>query len=365
MMNKFILTLAFITTTCSLLATHNRAGEITYKRITPFSQVVGSTTVEVYNYEITVTLYTNDGPGIADRCSDTLYYGDGSKAVAYRSNGTTTGCTNSSCGSSVPCGDIIYSSPNYVVKKSVFVFHHTYPGPGTYVVYTYDPNRNQGVVNIPNSVNIPFYIESQIIIKAGSSANTSPVLSNPPIGFGYLNICYVHNPGAYDADGDSLAFQISPCLTPGGTTTPGYSYPSPGTFSINPSNGVLNWCSPQTLGEYNVAFIVQEWRKNNNNIYQLLGQVERDMQIKVVNGVVGLAENDLEGFRIFPNPAHDKIFLPDTFNTDFTIYSASGSAVLKTNPGNHEIDISQLAPGLYYIRGGNPVSGISVRFVKQ
>ncbi len=363
-MKKTSLFILFLGVLFSAKATHNRAGEITYKRITPFTQTVGSTTVEMYNYEIIVTLYTDDGPGVADRCSDTLYFGDGTKAVAYRANGNTSGCLNTSCGSTVPCGTIIYNSPGYVVKKNNYVFYHTYPGPGAYNLFTLDPNRNPGVINIPNSVNIPFYIQSRIIITAGTAGNSSPIFNNPPIGFGYPNICYVHNPGAYDADGDSLSFMVTPCAAPGGSAVPGYMYPT-GTFSINPTSGVLNWCKPQGLGEYNVAFIVQEWRKNSSQVYQLIGQVERDMQINVVNGVVGVPENNLALPHVFPNPAHDKISLTELPGNEFTLFSSEGKALLQTKAGVSEIDISMLPAGLYFIRSNYPGSKSTYRFVKQ
>src|SRR4051812_37836190 len=76
-------------------ATHNRAGEITYKRIAPFTAVVGGVTVQVYTYSITVIKYTDDGPTIADRCVDTVFFGDGSRGIAPRINGATgCGCGN-------------------------------------------------------------------------------------------------------------------------------------------------------------------------------------------------------------------------------------------------------------------------------
>lgn len=48
-------------------ATHNRAGEITYKWLYG------------YTYQIKVTTYTKIGPNVADRCEDTVYFGDGDR----------------------------------------------------------------------------------------------------------------------------------------------------------------------------------------------------------------------------------------------------------------------------------------------
>lgn len=278
----FLLTLL----TFALKATHNRAGEITYQRVAPFTQTVSGLEVEVYNYLITVTFYTNDGTGIADRCRDTLYFGDGDKAIAFRMNGLAGNCPNADCSPTVPCGEIILSDNGYVVKKNIFQFRHRYPGPGTYLIRTTDPNRNQSVKNIPNSVNVTFYIEASLVINSFTGANSSPVFKYAPIDKACLGQCFQHNPGAFDIDGDSLSYEISTSRGANGQTVPGYSFPNQqwgGIYTIDPITGLLQWCSPAESGEYNLAFIVREWRKNTNNKYQLIGYVFRDMQVIVGN----------------------------------------------------------------------------------
>ncbi|MBK6832743.1 MAG: hypothetical protein IPG89_00095 [Bacteroidetes bacterium] len=122
-------------------ATHNRAGEITYKWL--FG----------YTYEIKVTTYTNiNGTNLADRCEDTVYFGDGTRAVVLRSNGTTSTLCSGGAKDGVPL--------NSNIKLNEYVTTHTYPGPGNYLISMEDPNRNAGVINLPNSVNQVFYIES-------------------------------------------------------------------------------------------------------------------------------------------------------------------------------------------------------------
>jgi len=276
-------------------ATHNRAGEITYKRIAPFTKVAGGVTVQVYTYSITVTKYTDDGPGIADRCVDTIYFGDGDRGIAPRINGITCP-SNNPCGFlntfAITCGSVIItettssSSNGYRVKLNIYTIIHTFPGPGSYTIRTFDPNRNQGVRNIPNSVNLPFYIESFLIINSFTGANSSPVFSFPPVDRACLGVCFEHNPGAYDPDGDSLSYEISTSRGVDGSTVPGYFYPeipSGGTYGINAITGLVTWCTPQYLAEYNIAFVVKEWRKNTSGIYQMIGYVLRDMQVIVNN----------------------------------------------------------------------------------
>ncbi|MEO6304286.1 MAG: T9SS type A sorting domain-containing protein [Bacteroidia bacterium] len=261
---------------CRSFATHNRAGEILYKRIAPFSTGTGTNAVAVYNYSFTIIKYTDHGSGVADRCADTIYFGDGQKGIANRINGGTA-----LCGDCSQCGDIIVNNPPYIVKRNIYTVTHTYLSAGTFTAYSNDPNRNGGIINIPNSVNVPFYIESLIVIPADISPNSSPILSNAPTDLGSFSTCYYHNPGAYDPDGDSLSYEIVTCNYAPGQAIAGYTFPSPG-FGIDQTNGTISWCTAQAQGEYNIAFLVKEWRKPNcGATYNLIGYVRREMQVLI------------------------------------------------------------------------------------
>lgn len=274
-MKKIILLFLFLFT-INIFATHNRSAEILYKRIPPYTS---------YTYSITVIRYTDNGTGVADRCEDTVRFGDGQKAVALRINGgIALGC---GCASN-NCGEIVVNEPGYTVKKNVYSIIHTYSGPGTFIVSSSDPNRNGGIINIPNSIFKPFYVESVIVINSSIVNNSSPVLSNPPADKGIFNYCYYHNPGAYDEDGDSLSYHLAPCMSTSNQPIPGYSFPQTGpggSFSVNPTSGLLTWCEPQGQGEYNFVILIKEWRKINcSGPYQFIGSVMRDMQAVVNNG---------------------------------------------------------------------------------
>lgn len=275
--------LGFLFVLCSFytFATHNRAGEILYKRIAPFTANVGGVTVQVYTYSFTIMKYTDHGPNVADRCEDTIHFGDGTKGIAKRINGGTS-C---GCGGGAFCGQILIADPTYTVKLNTYTITHTYSGPGNYLVRSLDPNRNEGVININNSVNQPFYIESLLIINSFTGANSSPQFAFPPTDRACLQQCFYHNPGAFDSDGDSLSYEITTSRGEGGLTVPGYSFPETGpggTYGIDAITGILEWCRPQLQGEYNLAFIVREWRKNTSGNYQMIGYVLRDMQVIVI-----------------------------------------------------------------------------------
>ena len=246
-------------------ATHNRAGEITYRWL------FGLT------YQIKVTTYTNiNGTNLADRCEDTVYFGDGTRAVVLRSNGVSGLCSPPAL-NGVPL--------NSNIKLNEYVTTHTYPGPGNYTISMTDPNRNAGVINLPNSVNQVFYIESFLVIPSFGFIrhNNSPILTFPPIDDGCVYKCFLHNPGAVDLDGDSLSYELTQCRGIGGLPIGGYTYPQTGggTYNVNATTGTLTWCSPQLQGEYNLAMIIKEWRKDDEGVYYLVGYILRDLQVDV------------------------------------------------------------------------------------
>lgn len=268
---RYFLLFLFVGTFISSKATHNRAGEITYRWLSGFT------------YEITLVTYTADGPNIADRCQDTVYFGDGTRAVVSRNNGPLGG---SDCGPNTYLGQVLTTN----FKKNIYITVHTYSGYGNYKIYMFDRNRNTGVINIPGSVNQPFYLETILMINQFGGPNSSPILDFPPLDKACFGRCFFHNPGAHDPDGDSLSYELTTCkgedqLTNTiGVTIPGYTLPNifgSGTFSINPTTGTLVWCAPQLNGEYNAAFLIREWRKNNDGEYEMVGYVMRDMQITV------------------------------------------------------------------------------------
>lgn len=281
-----IISFILVLITFNALATHNRAGEILYKRIAPFSATINNVVVPVYNYSFQINTYTeiNSQGGNADRCRLTLYMGNGDSILVPRINGSP-GPSSGECAGTFNGVDI-----NSNTRVNVYTGIYQYSNAGIYRVYMYDPNRNAGVINVPNSVNQPFYLESLLIINNFTGANTAPDFTSPPLDLACNGICFFHNPGAFDIDGDSLSYELT--FSRGidqngniGVSIPGYTYPDTGpggSYSINPTEGTLTWCSPQRSGEYNVAFIVREWRKNTAGVYTLVGYVLRDMQVKVV-----------------------------------------------------------------------------------
>jgi gliding motility-associated-like protein len=243
----FFLPVIFIFCFVNANATHNRAGEITYRQLSDLT------------YEVTITTFTYT-LSLADRPSLDVDWGDNSISTADRDPSK------------------IEKLPNYY-QKNVYVISHTYPGPGIYKIVVQDPNRNEGVKNIPNSVNVVFSMSTMLTVNPSMGKDNTPILLNPPYdkaAFGYI---FIHNPAAYDSDGDSLSYAMAVCTREDGKPIENYTLP-PATHSIKVDSisGDLIWDTPADTGKYNVAMEIREWRNGKR-----IGVVVRDMQIEVYN----------------------------------------------------------------------------------
>ncbi|MGQ9846320.1 MAG: T9SS type B sorting domain-containing protein [Bacteroidales bacterium] len=246
-----LLSIILILFSLSSWATHNRAGEIRYRHISGFT------------YEITMVTYTYT-LSQADRPELEVQWGDGTSSIVPRISKIEL--------------------PNDYYYKNTYVGTHTFPGPGIYKITMEDQNRNYGVRNIPNSVEVPFTIQTILNINPSVGNNSTPILTYPPIDKAKLNTTFIHNPGAYDPDGDSLAYRLSVCLGEGGLPIPNYVFPyASDSFTVNKITGDLIWERPQQTGIYNVAMIIEEWRwYSSTKTYVKISELERDIQIEVI-----------------------------------------------------------------------------------
>lgn len=243
---RYILTLCILLLCFISSATHNRAGEITYRHVSG------------YTYEITIITYTyTPSQANEDRNNLPVDFGDGVIADAPRISQ-------------------LFLPDNYT--KNTYVYTHTYPGAGTYQIVMEDPNRNEGIDNIFDSVNIPFAIKTTLKIDPGDDENSAPILLNPPIDKAAKDKIFIHNPSAYDPDGDSLSYSLSICYGRDGEPIPGYEYPNASdSLYVDPISGDLIWMTPTEIGNFNVAVMIEEWRRNIK-----IGQIIRDIQIEVL-----------------------------------------------------------------------------------
>jgi len=242
-MKKLLLLILLSLIFYNLSATHNRAGEITYVQISDLT------------YEFTLTTYTYT-LSLADRPQLDFHWGDNSISTAERISKVTL--------------------PNFY-RRNIYKINHTFPGPGVYRIVVQDPNRNYGIQNIPNSVNVQFSVSTTLIVNPAMGRNSTPVLLNPPYDKAALGYVFIHNPAAYDPDGDSLSYKLTVCTREDGKPIENYTLPPATHFiRVDSISGDLIWNTPADTGKYNVAMEIQEWRNGKK-----IGVVVRDMQIEV------------------------------------------------------------------------------------
>lgn len=233
-------------------ASHLRAGEIVYERIAPFT---------VYKYRVHVYTYVKESSGVPDPFIE-LDWDDGNidSIPLY----ATTALPDDS-------------------EKREYIAEHIYGGPGMFLLKMQLQYRNGGVLNVPGSQNVWFSVQSLLVISALATNNHSITFQNLPLQDACKNERWEHNSVAVDLDGDSLAYELRACTQFNQQPVVDYVFPdgiNPGPnndFSIDPITGTITWDAPDSVGEYNIAFVVREFRSG-----VLIGAVVRDMQIDVV-----------------------------------------------------------------------------------
>lgn len=259
----------------SAKATHIRAGEVVARRVSGLT------------YQFTFIGY-RDVEGVP--------FGNG---VFEFGDGNTFGGQNES---------IPWETPVDLgngVEKWQFTITYTYSGASNYLVSYREDFRNADIQNMSGSVSTTFYVETLVVIDP-LIINSTPFFTVPPIDQGVVGAVFEHNPGAFDPDGDSLSYYFTTPKQNKGLVVNGYqSLIDPGfyinyaqgnqnrdgepTLSIDPVTGTIRWDAPggATIPdlenrEFNVAFVVEEWRRVNGELIRL-GFVTRDMQIIIWN----------------------------------------------------------------------------------
>ncbi len=271
----FLVSIFFLTAIISK-ATHIRAGEVIAKRVSGLT------------YQFTFIGY-RDVEGVPFG-NGTFDFGDG----------TVFGGEN---GEAIPWQTPVLIAEG--VERWEFTLTYTYAGGSNYLVSYIEEFRNANIQNIAGSISTTFYVETLLVVDP-LIVNSTPFFTVPPIDQGVVGGIFEHNPGAFDPDGDSLSYYFTIPKQDEGLDVNGYQSlidPSfytnfnegnqakdgPPTLSINAFDGTMIWDAPggATIPElenreFNVAFVVEEWRRINGQLIRL-GFVTRDMQIIIWN----------------------------------------------------------------------------------
>ncbi len=253
-------------------ATHMRSADIIVERV-----------CGTLSYDITIIAYLNSLSSTMFGTGSRIFFGDGTSFVVPQTPST-------------PRPDLGTN-----VSVAMFKIRHTYSTTGSFQVTYVERDRSTGVLNIANSHDVAYVSMITIAVDNIHGCNRLPVLQVVPLDRACSGKIFFHNPGAFDADGDSLSYEIT---TPATADLDGNFLPiqydapnasrfyidptkgneagnAPATFGIDALSGLLTWDAPGAVGEYNIAFKIVEWRKETDGTYTKLSTTVRDMQIIV------------------------------------------------------------------------------------
>lgn len=314
-----------LTTPLHMMATHVRGGEIRYAYVgsVPSGEL----------YEIEVHLYLDPGSP-ADRPEVILHIGNVTDTVPRTDSIPLPGCP--------PTVHCIYATT------------HVFAGFGAYLIRVEDPNRTDGTLNIPNSVDVPLALSAELVISS-FGPNSSVRFDAPQTEQGLTWSTFEHDPLATDPDGDSLSFELVAPLGDAYLPIPGYQLPDavapvPGGYTwVDPATGVFLWDRPAVLGYYQVAIRCTERRLVAGNWFTV-GQVTRDMGLCIGQLPTGMAApSTAAGPWLLPQglAGHYRVDGERADGT-ITVSDLSGRVALQRS-SRGSIDLSGLPDGIYHV----------------
>lgn len=329
-------------------ATHIRAGEVTVERTDEITRT----------FTITFTGFRDTGSSVQFG-SGYFDFGDGSTESGPFAQ------TKSEVGNDT--------------EMVTFSVTHTYEGNSTYIISYQEDYRNANIINMDNSVNTTFYVETMIVIDPYYGIDNSPLMTVPPIDEAAVGTTFIHNAGAYDPDGDSIAYAFTVPEQGSDYEVANYRVMNDAEFytnysqgnqaqtgvptlTLDPEDGDLVWDAPGdvlnqgTFAEYNVAYKIEEYRyMTATESWDLIGYVVRDMQIivedsdnqqpqlEIPDDICVVAGTDISEIITGTDPDGDEVML-EAYGGPFEVTSAAtyspDPAVYQASPATLEFDWS-------------------------
>ncbi|MEO8211352.1 MAG: T9SS type A sorting domain-containing protein [bacterium] len=244
-----------------------------------------------------------------------------------------------------------------ICNTNIFYFEHYYSNYGDYTISINEPSYAANITNIINSSQEPFRIEKYVRLNPLIGENSSPLFTqSPPCVWQCCN--WIFNSGIWDADDDSLSFEIVPCLASNYILT---------NATIDGQTGDL-YFQPDSVGKYAIAFKVDEWR-NLSTTPEIIGSTTRQLLLNV-NSLIGIDENEFNNsISIYPNPVSNTLYLlsPELNINKINIFNSTGSCIYsdEIKNVNSEINVSNLSKGIYFLELITENGNIYKKVVKE
>jgi hypothetical protein len=246
-------------------ATHLRGGDITYA-------TVASTTAGVPRYRVVVRNFVEPNTGLTST-SATLTASRGGCGTAAISTFNVSMPRTQLIGSNV----LGCNAPTSLYQIAVYEADVDLPT-GQWVLSSLTSARTGGIQNILNPTGQYTYLNAYLDNTAVAT-DASPVFQSLLQPIVSTNVLTPYSMSAFDADGDSLSYEL--ILPQGGCNISLPTYPSTFAphYTINAGTGVLTptvAISTGGQGFYNITVKVSAYRKMGTNRWALIGYVIRD-----------------------------------------------------------------------------------------
>tara|TARA_R110002050_G_scaffold297339_2_gene458674 strand:+ start:86223 stop:90191 length:3969 start_codon:yes stop_codon:yes gene_type:complete len=353
------LTFAFIITIFSfsgnVQATHISGGDITYECVGQDSFLV---TLKLFRDCAGVGLATGTTINGVSGCGGSIVVNLALQTSAEVSALCPTQISNSTCNGGT------YPGIQEFIYTGIAVLS---PACNSWTLSWSSCCRNAQVTNLVNPSVLGTYLYTTL--SSGSfSCNSSPVFNAQPVPYVCKNQVANINLGAFDPDGDSLVYYLTPgqvSATTLVTYATGYSYLQAfgGTsMSLNSSTGQLTF-TPSGLGIYLVAVKIQEYDRLTG-IQK--GTITRDFQVVSFNCATNVAPvvsaggfyNAINNSKVDSN--HIGVCVGDSFSFDIAISDANSTQTVSIV---HSVNQTFGSNASATVTGGNPavlhVSGLA------
>ncbi len=286
------------------LATHIRGGQITIRKVSGLT------------YQITLRGFANLISPVKWG-GGTLDFGDGSTIIS-------------------PPPDGIYE-PTYDPLMGIYLFTvaHTYSGPGFYRVTYNEQNLSEGIINMANSVDTPFFVESEFLIDPLVKFSTMSFGCDPIFNF-LLGESFSFSTAPVDTMSNIYNYEL--VVPEQAAGVPVLNYIFPGSIQVNAQSGLVTWDTRfqqqgYLAGEYLFAVKVTQFDVKGN----YLGYVTRVFAtiVQEIPSIISISNpitDPIGKVTVLPgNQRKIKVILSDSISVDSLLWSAYFDPALANN----------------------------------
>lgn len=166
------------------------------------------------------------------------------------------------------------------VGISKFSLIHNFGQNGLMQLSYTEPNRNEGVINIQQSVNTTFSLKTRLILNEEDKKIVSPTLLFDPLVVANLGIDFSQTLAAIDSNNFKLRYSLITPLSGIDNEVTGYFLPE--GITLNELNGTLTWPAAnlgQNQGEYGFAVEIKQFEKIEGDNFIERGSMIVDFQV--------------------------------------------------------------------------------------